>query len=109
MNENPRYQRALAESPLHCQRTAQFAYGLVIPAGKKQSLAEISARNLDGIEFATARSPRQGLLCSPLAQQPMCKSNVSSGVVRVQVERPVVLSFSIAPVPLFLVTSASRT
>src|SRR4029077_20054071 len=81
----------------------QFMYGLVIPVGKKQSFPDGSARNLDGVEFATARGPRQGLPRSPLAQQPMCKSNVRGSVIRLQIERPLVLRLGVAPVPLLLV------
>src|SRR3954447_9190585 len=65
----------------------------------KRSAASASKR----IKFAGTLDPRQGLVRSPLAQQPFSVSDVSTSIVRVQLQSPLEFRFGVAPLPLFLI------
>ena len=55
------------------------------------------------IKLAGTLGPRQGLVRPPLAQQPPSVSDVSTSIVRVQLQGPLVFRLGVAPLPLFLI------
>ena len=68
-------------------------------SASKRSDASASKR----IKFAGTLDPRQGLIRPPLAQQPLSVSDVSTSIVRVQLQSPFEFRFGVAPLPLFLI------
>ena len=55
------------------------------------------------IEFAGTLDPRQGFVHPPLAHQPCSVADVSTSIVRVQLQSPLEFRFGVAPLPLFLI------
>src|SRR5208283_5058424 len=90
---------------------SQLPDGLVVTPRMKQNEA-IGDRNASNrsnpsaserIKFAGTLDPLQGFVRPPLAQQPLSVPDVSTSIVRVQLQSPLEFRFGVAPLPLFLI------
>src|SRR5580698_7837844 len=82
------------------QDISELAYGLVIAMGVQQSPRDGMARSSKRVKIAGTAGPRQRLLHTSMAQQPVRESVVRSSVVRIQIEGALVFSLGLGPLPL---------
>ena len=91
-------------------RGHRFPDGLVVTSRMKQYPALGDARESkqvtgvsNRIKVAGTLGPRQGLVRAALAHQPFSVPDVSTSIVRVQLQSPLEFRFGVGPLPLFLI------
>ena len=82
------------------QHISELAYSLVIAMRVEQSPPDGMAGRSERVKIAGAAGPRQRLLHTSMAQQPVRESVVRSSVVRTQIEGVLVFSLGPGPLPL---------
>src|ERR1700722_4985508 len=84
----------------HRQDISELAYSFVIAMRVQQSPCDGMAGSSERVKIAGTMGPRQRLLHTSMAQQPVRESVVSSSVVRIQIEGALVFSLGLGPLPL---------
>ena len=82
------------------QDISELAYSLVIAMCVEQSPPDGMAGRSERVKIAGAAGPRQRLLHTSMAQQPVRESVVRSSVVRIQIEGAPVFCLGLGPLPL---------
>ena len=82
---------------------SQFPDSLLVTSGVKKYEAIRSAGASKRIKLVGTLGPPNGLVRPPLAQEPHRKVFVRPGIVRVQLQGPLVFRLGLAPLPLSLI------
>src|SRR2546430_2619760 len=85
-----------------CQHTMQLLYRLVVTSGKEEIPTQAGTRNRKRIKFPGVAPHCHGFVGTSLTVQPPSQSRIRKRVVWPEIECPMVLTFSLRPVPLCL-------